>query len=144
MTHRGTTGAARAALLLLLTAGCAGPVAHAAAPTTPAARPCRAAGEAVLPHTAGTLTQADGGARICLRTGQQVAVLLHSPATDPAGRWQPIEIRPGGRVRRGDSRVMTPSVGTTTGLFTATAAGETELTSRQASGAVWHLTLVVS
>ncbi|MGW1074890.1 hypothetical protein [Streptomyces sp. NPDC002537] len=141
MSHRTLALIARTVLVLLVLTGCAATTGRA----TPAHRtpPCRAPGKAVLPHTDGTLTENDNGARICLARGQEIAVFLNAHSNDPQRRWQPITAQPETAVTRGNNGVMTLPIGTTAALFTPTATGDVQLTSRRSAGETWHATLAV-
>ncbi|MGW1077100.1 hypothetical protein [Streptomyces sp. NPDC002537] len=129
------------ALALLLLTGCGGHTAQTARPSpTP---PCHNPDKAVLPHTAGTITETDNGGRICVAHGQEIAVFLSAHTTDAHQHWQPITSQPGAAVTRDNNGMVTPTIGTTVGLFTPKAPGEIQLTSRRESGGTWRATLVV-
>lgn len=148
-----------AAMILLTTSGC-GQQAHAVTTaskphaTKPAATPslaaptgapgrCRKPRPAVLPRTAGTLSVADSGARICLKAGEAVLAFLTVPMSEVAQRWRPITAAPANSLRQLPNRVMTLAVNTTAGILQVTTPGVAELTSSRPNGATWHVTLVV-
>ncbi|MFI1796702.1 hypothetical protein ACH427_04985 [Streptomyces sp. NPDC020379] len=146
MSHRALASLAHiplaaTALALLALTGCSGTAGPAARPSSAPA--CRAPGKAILPHTDGTITESDNGARVCLAKGQEIAVFLNAHSKDPRAFWQPITARPSSALRRGNNGVMTLPVGVTAALFTPTAAGDIQLAGRRDSGGTWTATLVV-
>ncbi|GHF09007.1 hypothetical protein [Streptomyces morookaense] len=133
--------ASATALALLLLAGCGSHTTQTARPSpTP---PCHNPDKAVLPRTAGTITEADNGGRICVAHGQEIAVFLDAHTKDAHRHWQPITLQPGSAVTRHDNGMVTPTVSTTVGLFTPETPGEVQLTSHRESGETWRATLVV-
>ncbi|WP_441246040.1 hypothetical protein [Kitasatospora sp. McL0602] len=127
------------ALLLLpfAAAGCAAPAPAAqAAPPPPA---CRALAEAVVPQTAGTLGENDSGA-YCLAVGAQLAVFLHA---DGPGRWAGVVSSAPAVLATASTARLTAPVGVTPGQFRAAARGTAELSSQDATGRSWRVTVVV-
>ncbi|MEU5429369.1 hypothetical protein AB0H73_27785 [Streptomyces olivoreticuli] len=146
MSHRVLAPIARislaaTALAPLVLTGCSGTAGPAAHPSSAPA--CHAPGKAILPHTDGTITENDNGARVCLAKGQEIAVFLNARSKDSRALWQPVTAQPSSAVRRGDSGVMTLPIGVTAALFTPTAAGDIHLASHRDSGGTWAATLVV-
>ncbi|WP_372410875.1 hypothetical protein [Streptomyces luteireticuli] len=141
MSHRFLAPLARTALTLLVLTGCADSSGTTAPPSSEPA--CRAPGAAILPHTDGTLTEDDNGARVCLAEGRTIAVFLNARSTDARTFWEPITAQPSSAVRRGSNGAMTLPIGVTAALFTTTAVGDVHLASRRGSGGTWAATLVV-
>ncbi|AUG77303.1 hypothetical protein CFP65_2471 [Kitasatospora sp. MMS16-BH015] len=126
--------------LLLLLAACAAPTAPAA-PAAPATPPpaCRALPEPVVPQTAGTLGEQDGG-RYCLALGAQVGVFLTG---DAAGRWSaPVSSDRAVLAPVGTARLTAP-LGVTPGVFRAARRGTAELASTL-GGRHWQVTMVTN
>ncbi|RLV01274.1 hypothetical protein CTZ27_12190 [Streptomyces griseocarneus] len=142
MQHRLLFSAALTALALLALPGCSGGAGQHAE-HSPSPSPCRAPRKAVLPHTDGMLTEDDGGARVCAKRGQVIAVFLNAHTQDRQDFWTPITAHPEKSVRRENTGVMTLPIGVTAALFSPTATGDVELASRRKSGATWKATLVV-
>jgi hypothetical protein len=142
--------ARRAALGLLATAalaaagGCS-PNAATAAPVRPAALPaCHSPEAALLPHTAGSLTQADTGA-YCLSPGQTLDVFLTAPtAADQPARWSKVTIGDTAVLAYGNSGVMTPPLDVTPGVVVGLGRGTSTVTSTLPDGKTWTATIVVS
>ncbi|WKK26630.1 hypothetical protein QZH56_14155 [Streptomyces olivoreticuli] len=131
------------ALLALALVGCSsstGRATHASPTPTPA---CRAPGKPILPHTDGTLTEDDDGARICLAKGQVIAVFLNAHSKDAHKAWQPVTAQPASAVRRLSNGVMSLPIGVTAALFSPAVVGDVQLASRRADGGTWHAALVV-
>lgn len=129
----------------LLAAGCSSAdAAPQSQPSTPASLPaCRAPEAAVLPHTAGSLTEADTGA-FCLAAGQVLDVFLTAPTNAaPGTRWGRITIEDASVVGYGNAGVLTAPLGETAGVFAAERRGATTLSSSLPNGATWKVTLVV-
>jgi hypothetical protein len=146
----------RFALLAALTfsaAGC-GSAGHSPASDAPSSPPaCRAPEAAVLPHTAGSLSETDSGA-YCLAAGQVLDVFLTapmntapantaSPNTAPAIRWSRISTADTAVVGYGNSGVLTPPINVTAGVFRGLTRGVTTLSSTLPNGTVWRVTIVV-
>ncbi|MDH6580562.1 hypothetical protein [Kitasatospora sp. MAP5-34] len=134
-------------LFLLLAAGCSG-----AARTTVAPPACRQPPEAVLPRTAGTLTEADSGT-FCLPVGGQIAVFLAPPAGVAGGtsgaavgadRWSGVVSSAPQVLTATSTGVLTAPLGVTPGIFRGTAAGEARLASSTATGRSWQVTIVIA
>ncbi|WP_280728186.1 hypothetical protein [Kitasatospora sp. MAA4] len=130
------------ALVIVLAAGCSAAPAHPAAQTSAA---CRQPPEAVLPRTAGTLTEADSGV-FCLSVGSRLAVFLTPPSGDPAsaGRWSAVVSSAPPVLTDAGAGMLTAPVGVTPGIFQGASAGEARLTSGTAAGGSWQVTVVVS
>ncbi|GAA1976361.1 hypothetical protein [Kitasatospora viridis] len=142
--HRRTRAALLAATAaLLLTAGCADQ--HPAGHTGTAARPpCEQPPDAVLPHTAGSLTEAQSGS-YCLAVGDQLSVFLTATATATAagGRWAPVTSSGPTVLTAVPADQLTAPIGVTPALFRARATGTVQLTSRDGTGRSWRATVVV-
>jgi hypothetical protein len=138
-------------LLLLLTA-CGAPAAHpsagppaassgaVASPSVAAPPPgdCRPLGDAILPNTAGSLTETDSGG-FCLSAGQRLTVFL--TAAGPA-HWSAVSSS-APQVLAAAKTPLTAPIGVTAALFAATAPGTVELSSQDGSGKSWRVTVVV-
>lgn len=125
-----------------LTAGCTSAHAAPSAAST-SLPPCRPPEAATLPHTAGSLTEADSGS-YCLAVGQVLDVFLTAPAGAPAGsRWGQIRAADTSVLGYGNSGVLTPPVDVTAGVFVGAHRGVTTLSSSLPGGTAWHVTLVV-
>jgi hypothetical protein len=140
----------RATLRMLASAACclAALSACSSSPAAPAALPaCHAAEAAVLPHTAGSLTQADSGA-YCLRVGQTLDVFLTAPtssgASGPLTRWSNPKITDTSVLGYGNNGMVTPTLDVTPGVVVGLSRGETTVTSTLAGGKTWTATIVVS
>ena len=142
----------RTALRMLASAFCClTPLALSAcssSPAAPAALPaCHAADAAVLPHTAGSLTQADNGA-YCLRVGQTLDVFLTAPtstgASGPLTRWSNPKITDTSVLGYGNNGMVTPTLDVTPGVVVGLTRGATTVTSTLAGGKTWTATIVVS
>ncbi|MFE9423133.1 hypothetical protein ACFYNO_09225 [Kitasatospora sp. NPDC006697] len=120
-----------AAAVLLLTAACA---------SGPSGRDgsCGAPPEAVLPHTAGNLTETETG-RYCLAVGEQLSVFL----TAPEGHWAPVASSGPTVLTAVGSSMLTAPIGVTPALFRAESAGTVRLTSANGAGHDWQATVVV-
>lgn len=130
------------ATLTLAAAGCSstGAPASIAASSLPA---CRAPEAAVLPQTAGSLSETDSGA-FCLASGQVLDVFLTTPANHaPGTRWSQISTADTSVVGYGNAGVLTPPVNVTAGVFDALRRGATTLSSTLPDGTAWHVTIVV-
>lgn len=117
-------------------------------PAAPAALPaCHAAEAAVLPHTAGSLTQADSGA-YCLRIGQTLDVFLTAPASSgasgPLTRWSNPQITDTSVLGYGNNGMVTPTLDVTPGVVVGLSRGTSTVTSTLAGGKTWTATIVVS
>ena len=125
---------------VLLAAGCSSGSGTSEVSTTA----CKPPEPATLPHTAGSLTEADSGA-FCLGLGQTLDVFLTVPAKSaPGARWNEITSGDVSVVGYGNSGVLTTPLGVTPGVFVATHSGVTTLSSTlPASGTTWKVTLVV-
>jgi hypothetical protein len=126
-------------LAVLLAAGCSGGKPATAAPA------CRQPAEAVLPQTAGTLTEADTGA-FCLPVGGRIAVFLSAPTGAAAGsdHWGRVASSAPQVLAAAGTAVLTAPMGVTPGMFRGATAGEARLTSTTAAGKSWQVTIVVS
>lgn len=124
-----------------MTSGCAG---TAAAHSTPPAAACRALPAAVLPHAAGSLSQADTGT-YCLSLGRQVDVFLTAPGDHPAqsARWSPVTSSSPNVLTATSSGVLTAPMGVTPGIFVGTARGTAVVASRLPGGRTWRAVVVV-
>lgn len=129
------------ALFLLSTALLASTTGCASAPATLPA--CRSPQAAVLPHTAGSLTQADTGA-YCLAVGQTLDVFLTAPTPSASARWTPVAIADGSVLGFGSNSAMTPPINVTPGAVVGLARGVTTLSSTLPDGKKWTATIVVS
>ncbi|MGF1430388.1 hypothetical protein [Kitasatospora sp. LaBMicrA B282] len=131
------------AALAALTAGCAArsakPAAAAAAPAAAApTAACRQLPDAVLPHTAGSLTEAESGS-YCLAVGDQLTVFL----TASQGHWAPVTSSGPAVLAAAPTSMLTAPIGVTPGLFAAKATGTVRLSSQDGTGHSWQVTLVV-
>lgn len=97
----------------------------------------------MLPHTAGSLTQADTGA-YCLAVGQTLDVFLTAPTPSAAARWSPVTITDGSVLGYGNASAMTPPIDVTSGAVVGLARGATTLSSTLPNGTRWAATIVVS
>src|SRR5438445_2326978 len=94
------------ATLVLAAAGCG--AAHPSPASIAASSPpaCRPPEAAVLPHTAGSLSEADSGA-FCLASGKVLDVFLTAPADSaPTTRWSRISTADTSVVGYGNSGVL--------------------------------------
>ncbi|MEZ0065603.1 hypothetical protein ABIA32_001603 [Streptacidiphilus sp. MAP12-20] len=129
-----------ALLLLVTTTAC-----DAAASTPPTAVPtpqavaCTRLPDAVLPHSAGMLTEQQTGA-YCLPRGERVDVFLTAAK---GGQWQPVHASGDGVLAPTSTGVMTAPLGVTPAMFIGATDGTAVLTSGTASGATWKVTVVV-
>lgn len=97
----------------------------------------------MLPHAAGSLTQADTGA-FCLATGQILDVFLTTPPHNaPGTRWGRIKVDDVSVVGYGNSGIMTPPMTVTDGVFVGAHRGATTISSSLPNGTTWKVTLVV-
>lgn len=145
-----------ARLLAALAACCLAPLALAAcspattpvaatssAPASPAPLPsCRAPGPAALPHSVGSLTQADTGV-YCLSVGKLLDIFLTAPA-GATTRWSEIRITDASVLEYGNNGVMTAMRDVTPGVVIGRARGTTTVTSTLPDGKTWTATIVVS
>ncbi|WEO93730.1 hypothetical protein A6P39_006750 [Streptomyces sp. FXJ1.172] len=129
-----------AALLSACTTGTR-PVAATPAPTSPASAPpaCAKLPAAVLPHSAGQLTQEHSGL-YCLPRGRRVDVFLTAQNRD---RWQPVQASGNGVLAPANTGVMTAPMGVTPAMFVGAADGTAVLTSTTAAGGRWRVTIEV-
>ncbi|MDF3299578.1 hypothetical protein [Streptomyces tropicalis] len=119
------------------------PSSQAAAPPAGAAGGCHRLPAAVLPHSAGSLTQADSGA-FCLHPGQRVDVFLAAPEqAAQGGRWRVISSSSPKVLAPVSNGVMSPPLGVTPGLFVGRSSGTSVLSSTYPGGNSWRVTLVV-
>lgn len=124
-----------------LLASCA---ALSACSAAPAALPaCHSPEAAVLPHTAGSLTQADSGA-YCLAIGQTLDVFLTAPTSVNVTRWGRITITDTSVLGYGNNGTMTPPLNVTSGVVTGLSRGTSTITSELPGGRTWTATVVVS
>ena len=138
-------GIAACCLATLPLAACSPATATVAAPaaSSPAALPsCHAPGPASLPHSAGSLTQADSGV-YCLGAGKFLDVFLTAPA-GASGRWSEIRITDTSVLAYGSNGVMTALRTVTPGVVVGYARGATTITSSLPDGKTWTATIVVS
>jgi hypothetical protein len=137
--RRRLTAAVAACLIALfpatLLSGCA-----SAPPASPA---CHSPEAAVLPHTTGSLTQADTGT-YCLAVGQTLDIFLTAPSGSSHIRWGQITIGDTSVLGYGNSGVLTPPVNVTPGVVVGLSRGTTTLSSALPSGKKWTATIVVS
>lgn len=112
--------------------------------SAPAALPaCHSPQPAVLPHTAGSLTQSDTGT-YCLAVGQTLDIFLTAPAPGASARWSPVTIADGSILGYGSNSAMTPPINVTPGAVVGLARGATTLSSALPNGTKWTATIVVS
>jgi hypothetical protein len=133
------------ATLALATLACAGCTAANAAPTPGATTlpACRAPEAAVLPDTAGSLTESDSGS-YCLPLGQGLDVFLTAPANGaPTAGWSRIAVGDTAILGYGNSGVLTAPLGVTPGVFVGRQTGSTTLVSTLPDGTAWRVTIVV-
>ena len=132
------------ATLALAAAGCGAAHPSPASITATSLPACRAPEPAVLPHTAGSLSQSDTGA-FCLASGQVLDVFLTAPNDSaPHTRWGKISTADTSVLGYGNSGVLTPPVNVTAGVFKALSHGATTLTSTLPNGTAWRVTIVVT
>lgn len=143
-------------LLAALTACCLAPLALAAcspatsavaatsgAPATSSPLPsCQAPGPASLPHSAGSLTQADTGV-YCLGVGKLLDIFLTAPAGS-TDRWSEISVTDTSVLAYGNNGVMTAMRDVTPGVVIGRSRGTTTVTSTLPDGKTWTATVVVS
>ncbi|WP_344441658.1 hypothetical protein [Kitasatospora nipponensis] len=134
--------AALSVLVAVLATGCSAAQTRSTAQPTSA---CRQPPEAVLPRTAGTLTEADSGV-FCLPVGSRLAVFLTPPPADTtsAGRWSTVLSSSPPVLADAGTGVLTAPVGVTPGIFQGASAGRARLTSGTLDGGTWQVTVVVS
>jgi hypothetical protein len=112
--------------------------------SAPAALPaCRNPEAAVLPHTAGSLTQSDTGT-YCLGIGQTLDVFLTAPSASSVTRWSQITIADTSVLGYGNDGMMTPPLNVTPGVVTGVSRGTSTVTSTLPGGRTWSATVVVS
>ncbi|MDF2255547.1 hypothetical protein [Streptantibioticus ferralitis] len=123
--------------LAALTASVSG-CGHQAVAQSPA--PCSTLPPAQLPHSAGTLTQADSGT-YCLPVGGQLDVFLTAKSAQMSARWSPVASSAPQLLAPTNGGALTPPVGVTPAVFVGTAPGTVRLSSRTADGRHWQATV---
>ena len=116
----------------------------AACSSSPAALPaCHSPEAAVLPHTAGSLTQADTGT-YCLAVGQTLDIFLTAPSASGSARWDRVAISDGSVLGYGSNSAMTPPLDVTPGAVIGLGRGAATVSSTLPDGTKWTATIVVS
>ena len=128
------------------TASASANAASAATSTSAAALPsCQAPAASSLPHSAGSLTQANTGT-YCLGVGKLLDIFLTAPTNVVAsgGRWTEIKIADTSVLTYGNNGVMTSLRGETPGVIIGHTRGVTTVSSTLPGGTTWTATIVVS
>ena len=101
----------------------------------------------MLPHSVGSLTQADTDA-YCLGVGKLLDIFLTAPsgtsASGSGGHWSQIKITDTSVLAYGNNGVMTALVGVTSGVVVGRSRGATTVTSSLPDGKTWTATIVVN
>lgn len=144
---RMTVALALAALALVACGGAsdggAGTGASPSPSTSAPAAVCVALPAAIGPDVAGSLGPADSGGSFCLHVGQRVSVFLSVPvAQADSQRWAAISASDGTVLQAVPNGALTLVRGVTAGIFAATRAGTSRLSSTQPSGQTWQVTIV--
>ncbi|MEY9950139.1 hypothetical protein [Kitasatospora sp. GAS1066B] len=119
------------ALLPLLLTACGSPARHPVA--------CQAPGDAVLPHTAGTLAETDSGS-FCLAAGAQLTVFLTASGS---GHWSAVTSSDPTVLAPAANLPLTAPLGVTPALFHGAGPGSVRLSSQDGAGHAWQVTVVV-
>lgn len=127
------TRVALLAAAVLLAAGCSGQQ-----PAKTAAQSCQQPPEAVLPDTAGSLTEQESGS-YCLAVGDQLSVFL----TGQQNRWAPVASSDPATLTAVRTSMVTAPVGVTPAMFRGKVAGTVRLSSQDGAGRTWQVTVVV-
>ena len=141
-----TVAACCLAPLALTTAlsACSSPASSTTATVTANAKlpACTAPADSGLPHSAGSLTQADTGT-YCLGVGKLLDIFLTAPAGS-TGRWSDVQIDDTTVLAYGNNGVMTAMRGETPGVVVGQSRGVSTVTSKLPNGQTWTATVVVS
>ncbi|HET9168621.1 MAG TPA: hypothetical protein VFN97_04265, partial [Actinospica sp.] len=143
-TRRLVAAAVACCLAPTALAACSSPAGSTTAAVTANAKlpACKAPEAGALPHSAGSLTQADTGV-YCLGVGKLLDIFLTAPAGS-TGRWSEIRIDDTTVLAYGNNGVMTAMRGETPGVVVGQSRGVSTLTSKLPNGQTWTATVVVS